>query len=170
VKCVDIPAILLSEPRSKACERVALELPDCVCENESVEPNLSPGIVGRTETLARFVSEHDIDEETRLVTPRLFSHAGAGGMSVTRIEQAGVEALANQQRTKKYIGFVSSSCGAVRDLRWEGKQTFCVYDTAIPDNSAHADVCQAVFRPKSKVSEMRRTLQLAFTKAPISAV
>jgi hypothetical protein len=90
-------------------------------------------------------------------------------MSVTRAEHAGADALANQQHSRGYKGYVIASCESVRKLAWEGERLFAIYDTALPDNHAHADVCQAVFRPRSKASEMRRHLQLVFTKIPKSA-
>jgi hypothetical protein len=165
VKCTDIPMELASEPRTKACERVAAAQPGCRCEIESVQPDLSPGPVGLGETLARFVADHDFDRETMEVKSSLFSHVAVAGMSTTRIERAGNEALAQQQRSKSYLGYVLGSCKAIRSLDWEGERLFAIYDTAISENRAHADVCQAVFRPRSRASEMRRKLQLVFTRS-----
>jgi hypothetical protein len=169
VNCVGIQSMLQSEPRKAACERVASVFPGCRCESESVVPCLSPGVVGPAENLARFVADHDLDHETNEVKPSLFSHAGTNGMSVTRIEHAGTEALANQQSSGGYRGYVFASCESIRELAWEGERLFAIYDTAQAENYAHADVCQAVLRPRSRVSEMRRKLQLAFTRSPLPA-
>lgn len=168
--CLDVPAILMSVPSRNACERLAEEKPDCRCEIDSVQPDLSPGIVQPSEELARFVSPQHFDAETGSVKSSLFSHAGTSGMSVTRIAHAGREGLASQQERKDYIGYVSASCGSIRELRFEIRRMFCVYDTAKADNRAHADVCQAVFRPRSQQSDMRRTLQRQFTRSPASAL
>lgn len=170
LSCVAIPSTLSSEPRKTACERVASAFPACKCESESVVPCLSPGTIKSTEELVRFVSDHDFDHETQEVKSSLFSHAGMNGMSVTRMESAGAEGLANQQRSGGYRGYVTASCEAIRKLAWEGERMFAIYDTALPDNHAHADVCQAVFKPRSKASAMRRQLQLLFTRSPVSAI
>lgn len=132
---------------------------------QSVQPTLSPGIVTPEETLARFVTDHHFDHDAGIPKPSLFSHAGSIGMSITRIERAGAEKLADQQNRAKYLGYVTVSCKAVRALLWESERMFAVYDTALPDNTAHADVCQAAFRSKSRNSEMRRNLQTIFTRS-----
>lgn len=163
--CTDIPSILASDPRKTACERLANALPDCACEAVSVETALSPGVVSESETLARFVSAYDYDIETGTVKPSLFSHAGTNGMSVSRIEQAGQAAIERQQLERGSIGYVTASCGAVRELLLGSDRAFAVYDTALEENIYHADVCQAVFRPKSQASEMRRKLQLVFDRS-----
>ena len=130
---------------------------------------MSPGPVSSFETLARFVADHDYDNETGTVKPSLFSHAGTNGMSVTRIERAGQNGLAHQQKDKGYLGYVTASCAAIRGLLLGSDRAFAVYDTALDENRAHADVCQAVFRPKSQASEMRRKLQLEFDRTPREA-
>jgi hypothetical protein len=164
LRCEEIPSILNVDSR-RGCEQVADKFPDCTCEEHSVQPTLSPGPVIGTETLVRFVPAHDYDNEKKLIKPSLFSHAGTNGMSVTRIEKTDRPSLVQQESKGNYIGYVTAVCGAVRVLRWEACQVFAVYDTALPENRAHADVCQAIFRPRSKGSEMRRMLQRTFGSA-----
>jgi hypothetical protein len=134
-----------------------------------VKPGHSPGVVEPAEILARFVPPLDLDVETNTVKPSLFAHSGTIGMSVTRMKHAGPQELKAQQESRSYVGFVTAPSSAVRDLRMDGAQLFAIYDTALPDNKAHADVCQAIFQPRSRVSEMRRQLQLAFERVPSSA-
>jgi hypothetical protein len=122
-------------------------------------------VVGADETLARFVLTHDYDPEGNIVKPSLFAHAGTNGMSVTRVEQAGWEGMARQQLSRSYLGYVVASCAAVRNILHEDKRAFCVYDTALADNHAHADVCQTIFRPNSVKTALRRRLMLVFTRA-----
>ncbi len=83
-------------------------------------------------------------------------------MSVTRVDLAGEAGLAEQQTSGGYLGYLLAVCRDIRGLRWEDQQLFAVYDTALTTNMSHADVCQAVFRPRSKQSEMRRRLQELF--------
>jgi len=88
-------------------------------------------------------------------------------MSVTRMERAGETGLTEQQTSGSYLGYLLATCHNIRGLRWEDQQSFAVYDTALVTNISHADVCQAVFRPRSKQSEMRRQLQALFIAGPI---
>ena len=104
-----------------------------------------------------------------VVKPSLFSHAGTNGMSVTRAERAGKEGLIKQQQTRNYVGYVDTTCRAVRGITSDGVRAFCVYDTAQADNRAHADVCQAILRSKSVASQLRRELMLKFGRTPRSA-
>ena len=169
MNCSNVPSILKSEPSRTACERLAAAKPDCECERCSVRPKNSPGPVSAAETLARFVPPHDFDAESNCVKPSLFSHAGTNGMSVTRVEHAGEAAMRHQQQSKNYLGYVDVKCAAIQEILHDDKRSFCIYDTALPDNAAHADVCQTVFKPASVRSELRRQLMLAFSKDVKSA-
>jgi hypothetical protein len=167
--CTAIPTILAVEPREQGCRRVAKHEPNCVCEAESVQPDLSPGPVDQSEVVARFVPERDLDRSTMTVKPSLFAHAGTTGMSVTRTNHATPAALAEEQASKNYVGYVTATCSDIRRIEREGRQVFAVYDTAKCTNRAHGDVCQSIFTTKSQDSSMRRSLQLAFSRIPLSA-
>lgn len=181
VNCLDVPSILASEPRDTACERLAGVVACCQCENESVQPDFSPGVVADYETLARFVAPIDFDTASGTVKPSLFGHARRMGMSVTRIEHAGLDGLARQQGAKGYLGYVVASCADIREVLTERRRGYCVYDTALQDNPAHADICQAVFEAtaelstayrklsKSEQSAIRYKLQLVFGRVPLTA-
>lgn len=162
MNCEEIPALLAAEPDG-GCKRVSDAYPNCHCESVTVCPDLSPGPVGDEETVARFVAPGHFDTATRKVKPSLFSHAGKSGMSVTRIEKAGDKELYKQQTRGNYLGYVDSKCADMRSLVFEQQRTFCIYDTAKSDNQFHADICQAVHRPLSKTSAMRRDLQVLFS-------
>jgi hypothetical protein len=127
-------------------------------------------VVAAAETIARFVLPHDFDAESAIVKPSLFAHAGTIGMSVTRAEHAGPEGMIAQQRSKDYMGYVDAPCKAVRAIVHEDKRAFCIYDTALPDNQAHADVCQTIFGPKSVQTSLRRRLMRAFSGTLKSAI
>jgi hypothetical protein len=121
------------------------------------------------ERIARFVPALDYDQDTDTVKSSLFAHAGTIGMSTTRLAHANDERLQAQLQSKPYVGFVTGECRAIRQLFFEGERCFAVYDTALDDNIAHADVCQAIFRPRSVRSDLRRRLQLLFTATPVRA-
>jgi hypothetical protein len=142
---------------------------------ETVCPGLSPGPVQDDETLARFVpSENYYDTETKRVLPNLFEAASQNGMSVTRIEKAGVEQLAKQQADSKYHGYVNAKASDVRSI-FHGildaeankvirqKRAFAIYDTALPENVLHADICQTVMNPGAIGIKLRVTLRDAFS-------
>lgn len=121
------------------------------------------------ERLARFVPARDYDPEEGTIKPTLFAHAGRTGMSVTRVDHSSPKSLADQQSSKAYIGYVVARCEDVRGISHEGEQVFAVYDTAIPENTAHADVCQSVFGSDSMASKLRRQLQKAFRSQLLNA-
>jgi hypothetical protein len=136
-----------------------------MCEACSVEPAFSPGPVEAIEILVRFVPALDFDADTRTVKPSLFAHSGTIGMSVTRMNHLDSSELGLQEAARGYVGYVTAPAYDVRNLRSDGERLFAIYDTALPENKAHADICQAVFsQPRSKLSEMRRQLQLVFDR------
>jgi hypothetical protein len=49
----------------------------------------------------------------------------------------------------------------------DGSRCFVVYDTAIKDNPAHADICQCLFTPKSQQAKYRRRLKDIFDREPV---
>lgn len=182
MNCCDVPLILASDPRDTACERLAAAISCCrQCENDSVQPALSPGAITGQETLARFVPLIHFDSATGTVKPSLFEHARRMGMSVTRVEHTGPDGLARQQETRNYLGYVAASCADIRGVLWEGSRAYCIYDTALQDNTAHADVCQTVFwqkswqgadcvrLSKSQQSAVRHSLQRVFGRIPMKA-
>ncbi len=66
--------------------------------------SISPSVVADSETLVRVVLEIDFDSDSQTVKGSLFVHARQRGMSTTRLEQAGKEALAKQEASKPYVG------------------------------------------------------------------
>ena len=165
MNCAEIPAILGENPSGTACRRVAERFTDCRCEQESVSPDFSPGAVNDDEVLVRFVPEKDLDRDTNEVKPSLFDKATKNGMSVTRIES--ISELSNKiKRDANFCGFVTGRCRDIRSKFHDGKRMFSVYDTAIPTNVSHADVCgNLIVGPKGSESiKMRRTLQEIFTR------
>ncbi len=163
MNCDDLPEILRRAPREQGCQRVANEKPQACCETNSVSPGVSPGPVKHDEILARFVPAIDYDHESKIIKTSLFAHAGTIGMSVIRISLASERIFTEHRAEAKFIGYVTGKCGEIREIQFDGDRAFAVYDTAKIASTAHADVCQMQFPSKSKASELRRSLQKAFS-------
>lgn len=169
MKCVDIPAFLREdhEPKTR-CERLSAALGGFQCENESVAPGISPGIIALDEPLVRYLLEDHIEEMpdgSKAVKPNAFSHAGTNGMSVDRRRHIS-NTHAAAEVARNYVGYVLATCANIRDIQAEGKRCFAVYDTALNINPAHADICQCVFAPKSQQAKYRRRLKDVFDRFP----
>jgi hypothetical protein len=162
VNCTDIPRILDERPHRRACERLAQLLPDCHCEQESVCPDLSPGIVRDDEIVARLVPKKYFDTATNTIKPSLFEKAAENGMSVTRLGSAGAH-IAERQAPGEIIGLVTALCKDVRAALHDGKRAFAIYDTAVPSNVYHAEICQTMCYPGSLAIKLRRQLQETFS-------
>jgi len=157
MKCAEIPAFLREDGSGKTrCKRLAEQLCGCDCEAESVEPNLSPGVIRNYEVLLRYVPLGHIDTDTRTIKPSLFSHAGQWGMSVDRNNYRTAES--ETQVKTEYVGVVQATADAVRAISDDLQRCFAVYDTALANNRAHADVCQIKFFTRSRDAEFRRRL------------
>lgn len=154
--------MLAEKPHKRACERLAESFPDCCCEKETVCPDLSPGTVQDHEILARLVPEKDFDTVTKTIKPTLFEKAAQNGMSVTRLGSA-IGSVSEERAPGAFVGFVTALCGNIREALHEGRRAFAVYDTAIPSNIRHADVCQTTCYPGSLAIKIRRQLQEAFS-------
>lgn len=160
------------------CERLARLALDCICEAESVSP-YSPGPVSQAETLARLIySPHHIDRETGEVTEAAFSDVKDKGLSVQREAHAvpaeiwaiGERKLADDvakgKVDRKFLGIVVAQVQAIRMVTYDGgARALCVYDSALPDQQAHADVCQTV-APPSAMKRARKKLRDLFGRRP----
>lgn len=169
MNCRDIPAFLKhdGEPNTR-CERLSTALGGAQCEQESVRPGISPGIIGPEEPLVRYLSIYYIEDTPdggRVVKPNAFSHAGTRGMSVDRSWHRSERRKAEVAHI--YIGYVVATCTNIRSIQADRLRCFLVYDTALATNPAHADICQCLFAPKSQQAKYRRRLRDAFDKVPI---
>lgn len=118
----------------------------------------SPGVVQAEETLARMIFTPHWDPVTNKPTPNAIEDAANKGLSVDRLlhatlayvqrraeEARAVELVqAEQGRVRRLESIMWLKASAVRAIQWDGKQAFGIFDTALPDNRAHADVCQLV--------------------------
>lgn len=149
---------------------------DCPHEATSVS-QYSPGPVANAETLARQIfTPHHIDVATGEVNAAAFSDAKDKGLSVNRVEhttkadlvaRGQQKAVAAQQagKEREFVGIIESSCADIRAIQSSGRRAFCVIDTALEDNTSHADVCQVPLSPKDGRSA-RKALMDVFSKKP----
>jgi hypothetical protein len=160
MKCVeffqqDAGNIELCKELQKLSEDVQI-----VWESESASPD-SPGIVEDAEILARQVLDPAFyDQATGEPKPTLFEHASSVGASVNRLlhttsdqvhEHGKARALERSDpgKPKTYVGYVTVNAGEVRRVVTGGnaigrRRGFGIYDTALPNDTSHADVCQLV--------------------------
>lgn len=160
------------------CGKLAQKHPDCACEAESVSPS-SPGPVGAEEALARLIySPLHVDPITGEVTEAAFSDVKDKGLSVqrlTHVSEAHVRAIGEKKLADDHalgktdrvlLGIVTGSVAAIRQQTYEtGERTFCVYDSALQDTPAHADVCQTPATP-SEMKRARKRLRDLFERQP----
>lgn len=145
--------------------------PDCACEKYRMG-EYSPGVIGDTEMLARFVfSPYQVDKKGRL-NSSAFSHVYSKGCSIQRdtiVENEEiftfVKKFLEEGDDRVWKGLLWAECGTVRKILTNNasRRAVCVYDTAEKNNPAHGEICQThhVIDEDDKV-ELRHDLLAAF--------
>ncbi len=139
--------------------------------------NLSPGPVGNAEELLRQIfNPLHVELDTGDLKPSAFEDAANKGMSVDRLryreQEASFEAgyaraeVANAHARpdappRTLHGLAKLRAESVRALKSGDIQCFGVYDTALADNRAHADICQLLRDKKAARSARSRLVDLA---------
>jgi hypothetical protein len=134
----------------------------------------SPRPVADSERIARFVfSPIHVGKKGNL-KPSLFSHVDEKGCSVQRDSIASdqellalVQTFLNSRADYVWMGVVIGSCQEIRKVLAPGhwfvaKRTVCVYDTAEPDNPAHAEICRTCRIQEADRAELRAKLLRIF--------
>lgn len=72
-----------------------------------------------------------------------------------------------------FLGTVNASVQAIRNLIYDGEghghsvsRAFCVYDSGMQHNPAHADVCQTP-ATRSEMKRARKRLRDIFSRKPV---
>ncbi len=151
---------------------------ECPAELEPVS-EYSPGIVLNEEYLARLIfTPIHVDDETGEVNAAAFSDVKDKRLSVNRIQHISRPDLAQKGCTKaetdkaagkerEFVGVIESACLDIRSIKVERNQSFCVVDTALENDTSHADVCQ--IKLGRKAGRLARTaLMKAFTDKPVA--
>lgn len=153
---VNLRAGLIDQSHPRAC-----------CEVESVS-KYSPGLVREDEYIVRLILTPHHFQEGKVV-PAAFSDVDDKGLSCQRQADLVVTAdthafgplLADAQNesrpdgaraeSRKYVGALSAKVADIRSLIYENRsRVFGIYDTALPDNTAHIDVFQCGSGPAEK--------------------
>lgn len=128
--------------------------PDCVCEKCSMSAD-SPGVVEDHETLVRFAFNPMHLRADGSAKSSLFSQVFTNGCSVQRDDLARDDELKSfvanylaHNPKQNWRGLFRARCSDVRRIEnstYPGRRAACVYDTATPENPAHAEICATRF-------------------------
>jgi hypothetical protein len=171
------------KPNNQACKNVAAISPDCKCETETVCIEHSPGPIKDDEVIIRFIrnNEGHYDSQTGEILPGAFEEVCTRGLSVIRRKFATDEQIKKQQVNDGHVGYLEVEVKTIRDFKHSPDpnyntghtydvRIFGVYDTALENNTAHADICQCIFwiNPSQKRESfnirLRKKLKDAFGK------
>lgn len=134
----------------------------------SLSASTPPGSVSNSEILVRTLfRERDVDPDGRVKPAHFRPEPSTRGFSVDRVHLAGIEKLKSSKRVdprfNDYLTFVGARCGDIRNLLGdEGRRLFCIYDTAIEGNCAHADICQNVVMQSGDENRRSRMMDIAW--------
>lgn len=145
--CVAINRATNGQPNRVA--QIDAVAPDCACESHPMS-EYSPGPVTDYETLVRFVSSPLFyDKKKGRLKPNLFSHVATKGCSIVRELHATDSNVSEFVRNlairdQEWIGVVTATCKGIRAIRIADteRRPLCIYDMALPNNPAHAEICQ----------------------------
>ena len=146
------------------CAHYREHFPECSCETECVSAH-SPGVVMDDELVVRtiFHSDH-IDAEGRLTPSSFRASMGNRGLSVDRLTYISTTDLLAKTSVSKNVQrfhcFATTRCGQIREPRDKesSRRLFAVYDTAMSENRAHAEICMNVYFEKG--TPKRRDLNM----------
>lgn len=143
--------------------------PHCECQSVPVS-DLSPGVVDDSELLVRILVS-PIHIKGMKVKGSAFSRAETTGLSVVRdhyatdavvlqVAQALVDSARQANGDKAgVVGVLLVKASAIRGVRADDEAPcYCVYDTAIVENVAHAEALQRVHGCEPDLILLRRSI------------
>lgn len=116
----------------------------------------SPGVVQNNEILYRqIVFPLHISDDGNQLKPDAFNECATHGLSVNRgnytteheMAEAGAKRVEkyNQENlgklSRKLLGFALFSTAEVRNVQFNGSRCFFIFDTALPVDRSHSDIC-----------------------------
>lgn len=137
------------EKESNFWEWLDLGFKSCICEQVSVSRH-SPGKVRDDEKLVPVITSHSYVAADGTLLPTIFDQRIKTGMSVDRrdftnraeFDERAKRLVSENPSKRQYLGAVSFSAKAVRQVFHNGVRCFGVYDTALSNNAAHAEIAQ----------------------------
>ncbi len=140
----------ITEPQKRVAE-FGRAAPNCCCELQTTSP-YSPGTIKNEEQLTRFIfSPVHVNSKNGKVKPSAFSHISSMGCSVQREDVASTNELNNwlhsyltKNNNHQWMGTLTSFTKTVREINPNNSENrvIAVYDTAEPNNLAHAELFQ----------------------------
>ena len=127
--------------------------------------------VASSEIVVRFVFSPIHRTRKGELNPSFFSHTMTKGCSVQRESVASDDELLTFTRKSlsgredlAWFGVATATSEALRGLKapGTGSRAVCVYDTAEPDNPAHAEMCKTQHIQEADAAELRRSLMSVF--------
>ena len=112
------------------------------------------------------------------VKPNAYSHVQSKGCSIQREDVADTNELLNfvrdflgEKENRVWKGVAFAQCEEIRSIVADDseKRAVCVYDTALQENPAHAELCQTSHIPEADQNEIRHELFTKFGGANITA-
>jgi hypothetical protein len=120
--------------------------PGCVCEAVAVS-EYSPGPVEDAETLVSVVTSTGYVSPEGRVEPTLFESRMSNGISTDRRKHTSLEdydrravSLVASNAKKLNCGSIELSVGRIREINHNGERAIAVYDTALKENTSHAEI------------------------------
>ena len=167
------------ELSSQKCDSLELDYEKSLAwENENTSVH-SRGIVIDCEELARNIfSPIHVDEKTGELTPFAFDDVLNKGLSVIRLSYlnpADVVLNGKQKLTydhsigkteRQYLGYITARASYIRMYIDENsnKRALAIYDTAMEDLVAHADICRIIRLSKTQKTQIRNYLRSEFSQ------
>lgn len=134
------------ELQDKFWESLGHSHPACECELVSVSA-FSPGPVCDDETILSVVTSSSYVTQDGHVEPTLFESRISNGISTDRRIHTNLidyscrsAALVVGNDKKSDCGSIELQVGKIRDISYNEMQAIAVYDTALEDNIAHAEI------------------------------
>jgi hypothetical protein len=135
--------------------------------------------VGQDEILARFVfSPLHVHKKSGAIKPSLFSHVISKGCSVQRDSIADTQEMLafilqflESDERHSWSGVVFGNAQAVRAIATTEPpgRAVCIFDTALKNNTAHAELCQSQYViDAADQGELRHKLMVAFGEGRVT--
>jgi hypothetical protein len=132
---------------------------------------LSPGWVSSIETVARMIFTPHWNAIDSKPTPNAVEDVANKGLSVDRLTHVSLQYVHEQallaeekardrpaEKPRRLEAVMWLRVERVRSVRVGEQQVFGVFDTALPENKAHADVCTMVIANKQVQRSARESL------------
>jgi hypothetical protein len=149
--------------------------PSCSCEKYRMS-RYSPSIVENSEHISLFVFLPMHKTKDGKALPSIFSHVHLLGRSVQRESVATkteliefTQKFLNADIKRVWEGVLLAKCDDIRNIKLDEtlNRSVCMYDTALKDNPAHAEICQTQHIEEADQNELRHQLLVTFDNGNI---